>query len=245
MPNQGGNFITNGISFLKSGSKRFTTKVNKILKTYGNTPIESITICRYPINSMIKRALEIASWNTIQYDKLFHLSMVFNGNILLEKNSVVSMTINPKFPQDTETINVMSSNITINEFIQNGLNMMGIDKFFSYSAYDNNCQVFIMNLLHANGIDNDDANHFIKQDTESIFSSNPTLRRLTNNITDVDGRAHEIMGGSNIIENLQHHCVNNLSKEELATLFDHENGDCHYEFYPSTHKLIKNKIMSK
>ena len=71
------------------------------------------------------------------------------------------------------------------------------------------------------------------------------MRRLTNNITDVDGRAHEIMGGSNIIENLQHHCVNNLSKEELATLFDHENGDCHYEFYPSTHKLVKNKIMSK
>ena len=167
--NQGGNFITNGISFLKSGSKRFTTKVNKILKTYGNTVIESITICRYPINSMIKRALEIASWNTIQYDKLFHLSMVFNGNILLEKNSVVSMTINPKFPQDTETINVMSPNITINEFIQNGLNMMGIDKVFSYSAYDNNCQVFIMNLLHSNNIDNDDADNLLSKIRNQYF----------------------------------------------------------------------------
>ena len=239
-----GNFISDSISFLKSGSKKFTSKVNKILKTYGNTQIESITICRHPINSMIKKALEIASWSTIQYDQLFHLYMVFNGNILLEKNSVVNMSINPNFASDTETISVHvpSNNMTINQFIQNGLSNIGPDKFFTYSAYDNNCQVFIMNLLHANGIQDSDADNFIKQDTESIFSSNPTLRRLTNNVTDIDGRAHELMGGK-LIENLQHHCVNNLSKQELASLFHHENGDCHFEFYPSTHKLIKNKIM--
>lgn len=237
-----GNFISDSISFLKSGSKKFTNKVNKILKTYGNTQIESITIYRYPINSMIKKALEIASWSTIQYDKLFHLGMVFNGNILLEKNSVVNMSINPNFTPDTETLSVVvPSNMTINHFIQNGLNNMGSDKFFTYSAYNNNCQVFIMNLLHANGIQDNDVDNFIKQDTESIFSSNPTLRRLTNNVTDIDGRAHELIGGK-VIEKLQHHCVNNMTKQELASLFDHENGDCHYEFYPSTHKLINKRI---
>ena len=240
-----GNFISDSISFLKSGSKKFTSKVNKILKTYGNTQIESITICRHPINSMIKKALEIVSWSTIQYDQLFHLSIVFNGNILLEKNSVINMSVNPNFKPDTETISVhVPSNMTINQFIQNGLNHMGPDKFFTYSAYDNNCQVFIMNLLHANGIQDSDADNFIKQDTESIFSSNPTLRRLTNNVTDINGRAHELMGGKVgcRVEKLQHHCVNNMTKQELASLFDHENGDCHYEFYPSTHKLINKRI---
>jgi len=245
---EGGNFINDGYNFLKSGSKKFTSKVNKILKAYGETPIQSITICRHPINSMIKKALELASFSTIKYDQLFHLSMVFNNNILLEKNSVVNMTINPKFPQDTEFMSVnIDSNMTINQFIQNGLNSIGPDKFFSYSSYDNNCQYFILNLLHANGIDNADADNFIKQDTEYIFSNNPTLRKLSNNITDTDGRIHEIMGGKisgeKLIEELQHHCVHNLSKQELASLFDHENGDCHYEFYPSTHKLIKKKIM--
>jgi hypothetical protein len=192
----GGDFISNTVDFLKSGSKKFTSKVTKILKAYGNTQIQSITIYRYPINSMIKRALEIASWSTIQYDKLFHLGMIFNGNILLEKNSVVNMSLNPRLPQDTQTMSInINANITINQFIQNGMNGMGIDKFFSYSAYDNNCQYFVLNLLHANGIDNDDANNFIKQNTEQIFSSNPTLRRFTNNITDIDGRAHEIIGG--------------------------------------------------
>ena len=237
-----GNFISDSISFLKSGSKKFTSKVNKILKTYGNTQIESITICRHPINSMIKKALELVSWSTIQYDQLFHLYMVFNGNILLEKNSVVNMSINPNFTPDTETLSVVvPSNMTINQFIQNGLSNMGPDKFFTYSAYDNNCQVFIMNLLHANGIQDNDADNFIKQDTESIFSSNPTLRRLTNNVTDIDGRAHELMGGK-LVEKLQHHCVNNMTKQELASLFDHEYGASHYEFHPSTHRLIKKRI---
>jgi hypothetical protein len=246
MPKQekAGNIITDTYNFLKSGSKKFTSKVNKILKQYGNTQIQSITIYRYPINSMIQKALEIASWSTIQYDKLFHLGMVFNGNILLEKNSVVNMAINPKFPPDTETMSInIDSNLTINDFIQNGLNRMQPDKFFSYSSYDNNCQYFVLNLLNANGIDNDDITNFVKQDTESIFSSNPTLRKLANNITDVDARAHEIMGGK-LKKQLEHHCVNNLSKEELASLFDHETGKCLYEFEPSTHTLIIKKIMN-
>ncbi len=99
----------------------------------------------------------------------------------------------------------------------------------------------MLNLLNANGIDNNDITNFVKQDTESIFSSNPTLRKLANNITDVDGRAHEIMGGK-LKKQLEHHCLNNLNKEELATLFDHETGKCLYEFDPSTHKLIIKKL---
>jgi hypothetical protein len=35
-----------------------------------------------------------------------------------------------------------------------------------------------------------------------------------------------------------------MTKQELASLFDHENGECHYEFHPSTHKLIKKRIMT-
>ena len=55
-------------------------------------------------------------------------------------------------------------------------------------------------------------------------------------------RIHEIIG-EKFIETLQHYCVHNLSKQELASLFDYENRDCHYEFYPSTHTLIKKVIM--
>ena len=49
--------------------------------------------------------------------------------------------------------------------------------------------------MSSNGILTNDLDKFIKQNTESIFANNPTLRKLTNNITDLDGRFHEIIGG--------------------------------------------------
>ena len=72
---------------------------------------------------------------------------------------------------------------------------MGEQKFFTYSAYDNNCQHFILSLLQSNGIANTELTNFVKQDTESIFSTNPTLRKLSNNVTDVHGRTTDVLGG--------------------------------------------------
>ena len=73
---------------------------------------------------------------------------------------------------------------------------MGEQKFFSYSSYDNNCQDFALNLLYANGADDDGLISFIKQDISSIFANNPYLRRFANNITDVQGRVTYIQGGN-------------------------------------------------
>jgi hypothetical protein len=56
----------------------------------------------------------------------------------------------------------------------------------------------------------------------------------------MDGRFHEVIGGD--IRKTQIDCVKNLSLEELASLFDHETGDCLYEFHPDTHKLIVKRI---
>jgi hypothetical protein len=72
---------------------------------------------------------------------------------------------------------------------------MGEQKFFTYSVYDNNCQHFLLNLLRANGLANEELTQFIKQDTESIFSTNSAIRKLSNNITDIHSRTTEILGG--------------------------------------------------
>ena len=106
------------------------------------------------------------------------------------------MDINPRLPKDTEFINIkFNQSITINQFINNTLQYMGSEKFFSNSSYDNNCQDFALSLLYANGADNDGLISFIKQDTEYIFKNNPYLRRFTNNITDVQGRVTTLKGG--------------------------------------------------
>jgi len=182
--------------FLINGSKSFSTKVKNILAKVGNDRIYTITIFRYPINSIIKNILELTSLQTIPYDNLFHLGLIFNNKVLLEKNSIINMEINPRLPKDTEFVNMnFNQSININQFINNGLQFMGIDKFFTYQSTSNNCQDFALNLLYANGINDDSLNTFIKQDVSSIFANNPYLRRFTNNITDVHGRLTSLNGG--------------------------------------------------
>lgn len=194
------NYIANKYNqtkdFLVNGSRSFSTKVQNILAKVGNEKIYTISVFRYPINSMIKNVLQIASWQNIDYDQLFHLGLIFNNQVLLEKNAIVNMDINPKLPKDTEFLNMsFNQSLTINQFINNGLKYMGSDKFFNYSSYDNNCQYFALNLLFANDINDDGLVSFIKQDTEEIFRNNPSLRRFANNITDSYGRFKSITGG--------------------------------------------------
>ena len=182
--------------FLINGPRSFSTKIQNILARVGNERIYTITIYRTPLNSMIKNILELSSLQNIQYDQLFHLGLIFNNQVLLEKNSIINMNINPKLSKDTEFINIkFNQSITINQFINNGLQYMGSEKFFSYSSYDNNCQDFVLNLLYANGVNDDGLISFIKQDISSIFANNPYLRRFTNNITDVHGRVTTLKGG--------------------------------------------------
>ena len=71
--------------FIISGSGQFTAKVRNILKKYGNDIIHSIVVCRSLILSMIQKALQVASFNNVPFDTLFHLFIIINGNILLEK----------------------------------------------------------------------------------------------------------------------------------------------------------------
>jgi len=182
--------------FLINGSKSFSLKIKNILAKVGNDRIYTITIFRYPINSMIKNILELTSLQSIPYDHLFHLGLLLNNKVLLEKNSIINMEINPRLPKDTEFVNMsFNQSININQFIMNTLNYMGLDRFFSYQSGFNNCQDFAMSLLIANGINDDSFNTFIKQDVRSIFANNPYLRRFINNITDVDGRLTSIKGG--------------------------------------------------
>ena len=182
--------------FIINGSREFSMKVKNILAQVGNLRIYTITIFRSPINSMIKNILQLASLQNIDYDQLFHLGIIFNNQVLLEKNSIINMVINPKLQRDTEFINMnFNQSITINQFINNAVSYMGLDKFFTYSAYDNNCQYFVLNLLYANGINDDSLISFVKQDTEDIFRNNPYLRRFSNNITDVHGRLTSLNGG--------------------------------------------------
>jgi hypothetical protein len=191
-----------------NGRNDFQPKVRNILSKYGDKPIQSISIIRAPVPSLLTGALSALSGGKFgknlknsPYDTLFHLSLLIsveNVKLILEKNEVINMDINPKLLKDTETQNVsISGELTINGLLENAHKSMG-GKFFSYSAKDNNCQDFILAILNSNNIGNEQDKSFVKQNTKSLFDNLPSLRKISNTITDLGAKVNEITQGAGI-----------------------------------------------
>jgi len=168
-----------------------------VLRQVGNDIITGITIGRTNVPAVLTGIIKTLS--STPYDKLYHLFLILKtdkGNVLLEKNEVINMDIN-QIPSNAETSEIRNipKNLTINQLLQNTERRMGRQKFLNYSAYDNNCQHFLLNVLHGNGIY--EGENFVKQRTEDIFK-NDDFRKFANTITDIAGRANVLVQGGDL-----------------------------------------------
>jgi hypothetical protein len=198
------------------GRNDYSPKVKTILSTIGDENIVSIQIARNPLPFLLEGTLNVLSFNKFKqqnpYDKLFHLSMIIrttNHLVSLEKNEIINADLNPKSKSHTEFIDVpISRNLTLNELLRNTQEQMK-DKFFPYSAYNNNCQTFIVNVLTSNHLDTPENINFTKQNTEQLFEGLDYLRKIANTITDVAGRFDVVKEGGDLSKN------NGLSSDEI------------------------------
>lgn len=173
------------------------TPVRNNLAKYGDGVIQTATVVRTPLSSVITGLLNTLTgaeevMKRENYDKLFHLAIIFQtskGKVLLEKNEGVNLTTNIKISQDAEQLELsVPPNLTLNEVFANTEKYMTRDKFLKYSAYDNNCQDFIVAVMKSNNIGNEGDIQFVKQNTEDIFRTNPKMRKFANTLTDIAGR---------------------------------------------------------
>jgi hypothetical protein len=185
------------------GRNDYQPKVREILAKYGDKKIVAAEVRRTPLGIVLMSALNVFSLGQIAknnpYDKLFHLSLVVkleDGNtILIEKNEVINMTVDPVYVDKTESKEVpIQRQIKLNELMQNTRDRMG-DKFFIYSARNCNCQDFILNILIANRLDSPELIDFVKQDSIKIFGNMTYLRKFSNTLTDIAGRANVVING--------------------------------------------------
>jgi hypothetical protein len=213
--NQVGNKVNQTIQNVKdyanvvvNGRNDYQPKVRDILSKYGDKPIQKMSIIRAPVPSLLTGALSALSLGKFgenlsnsPYDTLFHLSLIMtieNKKIILEKNEVINMDVNPKIMKDTQTKEVpFPTGLTLDTLLDNAKKSMG-GKFFSYSARDNNCQDFILAILNSNNIGNEEDKSFVKQDTKSLFDNLPSLRKISNSITDLGAKVNHITAGAGI-----------------------------------------------
>jgi hypothetical protein len=113
----------------------------------------------------------------------------------LEKNAVITIS-NYQMEKNAENMNVnIPSGLSMNILLAKTKNLMG-GKFLTYSAYNNNCQSLILAILQSNNLSTPQNVLFTKQSTQELFT--PNLRKITNTITDIAGKADIIREGGDI-----------------------------------------------
>jgi hypothetical protein len=174
---------------LLKGSNNYTTLFRDLIKKYGDNAIVKMEIKRSPVRKMVVKALDVISLGEFEkhnpYDTLWHLYISLtldDGNVLrLEKNSVLSLRLNAKDDEHTESMAVAYPTdklITLNTLLEKTRQAMG-KKYFLYNAKGNNCQDFLRAVLVSNDLGTPDEIAFIKQSTRDIFNKSPDyLRRI-------------------------------------------------------------------
>ena len=184
------------------GRENISPNVDKFMRDHGDEPLLEMIISRNVVSSILTGSMKLLSSQfreKVGSDKLYHLKLLIRttySNVSIEKNEVI--TISPyQMNYQAENLYVhFPPGITINILLENTRNEMG-NSFLTYSARDNNCQNFVLSLLHANGLSNERNILFTKQSTTGLFS--PELRKLTNTITDIAGKIDIIREGGDLI----------------------------------------------
>lgn len=178
--------------------------LNLFMKKHGNKKIIDIQICRRPLDKIVKNLITKFTkveevMKTHGYDDLYHLFSVLTledgSRFVLEKHHRVMVDIlNPKLLMHSkiECIKLpIRFNLTVNNLI---IRAEKYGLIYRYSAHENNCQKFLLQLFSINGLMNSKAKQFIMQDAEKLLKPG-FLRNIAQIATDTAGVFDTVMRG--------------------------------------------------
>jgi hypothetical protein len=210
--------IKTGISRIKDVvstgiRKDYPPSTRRLLAEIGDRPIKKMYIRRDPVKSTYNTVINLISlgkWNQLRqkygYDKVFHLGLEFvldasNTNALesryvIEKNATIDLAKAKPFAEDTQIMEVpYSGGQTLNAMLAKAQRSMKGD-FFTYSAFTNNCQDFILALLISSGLATNEAIKFIKQNMVEVATQLPGyLKKVAQFATDAGAVASVALEG--------------------------------------------------
>ena len=166
----------------------YSPKVKEILRKFRKQRVVGIKILRRPVQQYVKFAVDhiLDMQEEIEmkgYDNVFHLAMEYElddgTRILNEKNDVINMEVNTekKFNKQI-TLNVTNKKLSILNYQNRAMKNVGNYNFFTYDPSNNNCQVYIDNILKTNGLKSAETDEFILQDIK-LGEGNKYARALT------------------------------------------------------------------
>jgi len=206
-----GNSVARNVKSTLSISLEYPPNVKEIMNKFGGEIIREIVIKRTPVSGLLTGTLNIFSLGKFgermekSFDELFHLFMIVttqNGiRISMEKQERINMGLNPpsRPDEEIEQVSNIPSGLSINQLMENARKRMG-NQFFRYDSAINNCQDWILNVLQASGIGDQNNYEFVKQDTAQLFVGLPTLKKVAHTATDLGAIANKTIAGGTLTE---------------------------------------------
>jgi len=191
------------------GRMAYPPSAQKILDQYGDKKIASLDLHRCIVPEVYTNILNVWSQGELKKrlatepkDKLYHISIWVHleggPTILCEKNEVINLKVNPKTPKGEETQAARTPNVSFGELMEKGQKLQGDDKWFSYSAKNNNCGNWIEGILMANNLDDKATHDFIGQDADKILEGFPNMRKFVNTLTGIAAKANVLKEGGKL-----------------------------------------------
>ena len=207
------------LSVLKPRSDRYNNLSRKTLKQFGDKAIKSLTLVRTPIPSMLNKALNFVSlgkWNNERrkygFDTLYHLALLVSieggKSLVVEKNEVINISTSYRIKSTTEqlTLPLPTTDTTLNTVLDITRKRMGDKKYFLYDAFNNNCQVYIKNVLESMDLYSSEAKNFLFQNVEEMAKNIPSY---------VKKFAHLTTSAAATVDKLSGRGVYKLSKDNM------------------------------
>ena len=180
------------------GYTGYDAKTAKFLKEHGSEEVTTLTVRRAPVGSMLHTALNAISMGTwsksrheFGYDKLYHLGLIINRRYITQRLSRVTVTLKDADSPGSEFMEVdLKNNVnelfTIKSMLQKTERSVGANVFFKYDSFKNNCQNFVLNILVANGLNNQALQQFILQPVDELLKAQPEyMQTVTNTLTNL------------------------------------------------------------
>jgi hypothetical protein len=181
--------------------------IRAFLSKYGSIPISYISVCRVPLNGAVEFLANVVSAGKYEaekanrnIDRFFHLFMLIglsNGRrIVFEKNQRITLfeTYKQFSPTEANCINTppVPNGLTFRQFIKNGIRYAGVDNYFVYDAFSNNCQMFVKMNLVPNRLWTKRVAQFTMQPVERLVPK--WTEKLTKGVTNLAARVEKLTG---------------------------------------------------
>jgi len=172
-----GGDLFSAVDRVVKGKITYTKSTLNLIKKYGDKTIVGLIVKRKPISVQavftlarkVSKTLE-RTFSSKVYDDLYHIYVEIRledeTTLILEKNSVIALSKTTRQAEEELIIQNVPANLTINQMLDKTQAKMK-SKYYVYNAVSNNCQIFLLAVLTANGIL--EGKEFIKQDVSGLI----------------------------------------------------------------------------